>query len=192
MSKAKNQIQEFNIQSQSLISDEQIDHSFKELPSPNDDSSEEKNEINEEQLIPILHDLEISDIPPYEEETEKVENKEIKAIINNLELLEVAPENKNKLNKKISEISRIKDRNIKFNESKELNETKKVLEAENNDKEVTKRKRKNIPKSDKSKLKEPSKIFFIIKDFDKKLIGKKRNAEHNEDDLDVLNKDKFY
>ena len=192
MSKANNQIQEFNIQSQSLISDEQIDHSFKELPSPNDDSNEEKNEINEKQLMPILHDLEISDIPPYKEHPEKEDNIEIKTILNNLELLELVSESKNKLNKKISEISRIKDRNINLNEAKEFNETKKVLEAENNDKEVTKRKRKNIPKSDKSKLKEPSKIFFIIKDFDKKLIGKKRNAEHSEDDLDILNKDKFY
>ena len=190
MNKANNQIQEFNIQSQSLISDEQSEHSFKELPSPNDDSNEEKNEINEEQLMPILHDLEISDIPPYEEETEKVENKEIKAIINNLELLEVAPENKIKLDEKISELAKIEEKSLNLNEAKEFNETKKDLEAEYNVKEITER--KNIPKSDKSKLKEPSKIFFIIKDFDKKLIGKKRNAEHNEDDLGVLNKDKFY
>ena len=36
------------------------------------------------------------------------------------------------------------------------------------------------------------KIINKFPSFDKKLIGKKRNAEHNEYDLDVLNKDKFY
>ena len=134
-----------------------------------------------------MDDLDFNNVPSHEEEPEKEDNKEIKIILNNLDAI---LEDNVKLNEKISEVTMIKGSHINLNESKELNETKKGLESENNDKETTRK--KNISKSDKNKLKESSKIFLIYKDFDKKLLGKKRNTEHNKHDLDTLNKDKFY
>ena len=166
---------------------EQIGNSFEEFPSLQDDSNEEKNEINEESFKNIMDDLDFNNVPSREEEPEKEDNKEINIILNNLDAI---LEDNVKLNEKISEITMIKGSSINLNESKELNETKKGLEPENNDKETTRK--KNTSKSDKNKLKESSKIFLIYKDFDNKLLKKKRSTEHNKHDLDALNKDKFY
>ena len=125
---------------------EQIGNSFEEFPSLQDDSNEEKNEINEESFKNIMDDLDFNNVPSHEEEPEKEDDKEIKIILNNLDAI---IEDKVKLNEKISEITMIKGSSINLNESKELNETKKGLEPENNDKETTRM--KNISKFDKNK-----------------------------------------
>ena len=184
---SQNNSHKFKIHDKFANNGEQIGNSFEEFPSLQDDSSEEKNEINEESFKNIMDDLDFNNVPSREEEPEKEDDKEIKIILNNLDAI---LEDKVKLNEKISEITMIKGSSINLNESKELNETKKGLEPENNDKETTRK--KNTSKSDKNKLKESSKIFLIYKDFDKKLLRKKRSTEHNKHDLDALNKDKFY
>ena len=184
---SQNNFHKFKIHDKFANNGEQIGNSFEEFPSLQDDSNEEKNEINEESFKNIMDDLDFNNVPSREEEPEKEDDKEIKIILNNLDTI---LEDKVKLNEKISEITMIKGSSINLNESKELNETKKGLEPENNDKETTRM--KNISKSDKNKLKESSKIFLINKDFDKKLLRKKRSTEHNKHDLDALNKDKFY
>ena len=184
---SQNNSHKFKIHDKFANNGEQIGNSFEEFPSLQDDSSEEKNEINEESFKNIMDDLDFNNVPSHEEEPEKEDDKEIKIILNNLDAI---LEDKVKLNEKISEITMIKGSSINLNESKELNETKKGLEPENNDKETTRK--KNTSKSDKNKLKESSKIFLIYKDFDKKLLRKKRSTEHNKHDLDALNKDKFY
>ena len=178
---------EFNEFNLFYINYEQNENSFKELPFFNGESKEEENGINEKSLIPIFHDLNVNDISSNEEEHDEEDNEEIKTIHN---YLEKALEDKVKLKAEISEITMVKERKINLSDSKELNETKKDLETELNDKEETKR--KNISKSGKNKLKESSKIFFIHKYSYKKLIGKKRKSEHNEDDLDAIDKDKLY
>ena len=167
------------------INDEQIENSFEEFPFDNGESKEEENRINEVS-IHRLNEINVNCISSNEEEPEKEDNKEKKIIRNNLK---ETLKDKVKPKEEIYEIILIKERSINLSESKELNEAKKVLEAEFNDQEETRS--KNISKSGKNKLKESPKIFFIYKDRDKKLIGKKRKSEHNEGDSDELDKDKF-
>lgn len=175
-----------DIQNKFYIKDDKIGNSFKELPSFNDNSKEENNEINEDSFMNIIQDLNVSDISSYEDEPQKENNKEIEIILNNLrETLE------DQIKSDVKNFEEIKEKeiSINLNESKEVNGTKKGLEVEYNDKEVSKT--KNISKSDKNELKEASKIFVIQKEPEKKLIGRKRKSEHNKGDLDEQNKDKF-
>ena len=172
-----------DIQNKFYIKDDKIGNSFKELPSFNDNSKEENNEINEDSFMNIIQDLNVSF---YMDKPQKENNKEIEIILNNLrETLE------DQIKSDVKNFEEIKEKeiSINLNESKEVNGTKKGLEVEYNDKKVSKT--KNISKSDKNELKEASKIFVIQKEPEKKLIGRKRKSEHNKGDLDEQNKDKF-
>ena len=159
------------IQNKFYIKDDKIGNSFKELPSFYDNSKEENNEINEDSFMNIIQDLNVSDISSYKDEPQKENNKEIEIILNNLrETLE------DQIKSDVKNFEEIKEKeiSINLNESKEVNGTKKGLEVEYNDKEVSKT--KNISKSDKNELKEASKIFVIQKEPEKKLIGRKRKS----------------
>ena len=172
-----------DIQNKFYIKDDKIGNSFKELPSFNDNSKEENNEINEDSFMNIIQDLNVSF---YMDKPQKENNKEIEIILNNLrETLE------DQIKSDVKNFEEIKEKeiSINLNKSKEVNGTKKGLEVEYNDKEVSKT--KNISKSDKNELKEASKIFVIQKEPEKKLIGRKRKSEHNKGDLDEQNKDKI-